>query len=985
MQPRPFNLPPDWPAPFDEAAADRLAGAFRALGPAEAELAEVPHFLSMLRSLGGNSPYLAGLAIRDPMVLERLVAEGPDATAAGISLRMCDTPPGAPRPAVAAALRRAKRMVALLTGIADIGGIWPLGTVTAVLSDLAEAALRLSVSHLLRTAHDAGKIRLQDPDQPELACGFTVLAMGKLGARELNYSSDIDLILLYDRLSPTFAGSVAEDAIGSFTARMARDLVSLMQDRDAGGYVFRTDLRLRPDPSATPPAVSFDTAVTYYESLALNWERAAMIKARPIAGDLALGRRFLQALRPFIWRHGLDFAAMADIHAMKRRIDARRANAADGPGDPVAQIAGRNVKLGEGGIREIEFLVQTLQLVWGGRNPTVRAAPTLAATGALVAAGHMKPGAARDLEGAYVFLRTVEHRLQMVNDRQVHSFPRRGADLDRIACFLRYGGAEALAARFLDEVGKVRRHYQAVFENVPDPPDGEAARPAFDFRQDDPGGEFTVAALAGLGYREPEPIMATVRGWLAGHVRALRSMRARELMTTMVPAILSTLSRQPHPDETFKRFDRFITALPSGVQPLSLFQHNPALLEQIAVVLGAAPRLADHLVRYPSALEGLISPGEFLSPRHMLRIRAAGATRLDDSIQVIRRAVKERDFLLSVGMLEGRLDADAAGRHRAALADAALSTLVPRVLADFSTRFGEVEGGGLAVVAMGKAGGREMMPGSDLDLMLIYDHPPEVTESRGGRNLPASQWFVRAAQACIAALTAPGPEGQMYAVDMRLRPSGGAGPVAVSLQRFSRYHQEAAWTWERMALTRARVVAGPPSLRDRVARVIRDAICRGDDPGVTRADAAAMRARIVRELPAHGMWDVKLRAGGLVEVDFITQVLQLVHARDHPLVRSPTTRVALRRLRDAGLLDRGEADRLIEADHVWRTIQGMLRITVGHVAGDAVPQAPADLLLRAVSAGGVRAFDIPGLLLRLDHLGHGVRALFNKHVGVLDA
>ena len=281
-------------------------------------------------------------------------------------------------------------------------------------------------------------------------------------------------------------------------------------------------------------------------------------------------------------------------------------------------------------------------------------------------------------------------------------------------------------------------------------------RPQFEFRQDDPDGTFTVAALASLGYQEPERIVATIRNWLAGHVRALRSMRARELMTTMVPAILAVLSKQPSPDDAFSRFDRFITALPTGVQPLSLFQHNPALLERIAVVVGGAPRLAEHLARYPNALEGLISGEDQLSPKRILQTRIAGTARLDDSIQIIRRAVKERDFLLSVASLDGRLDADAAGRHRTALADAALSILVPRVLADFSTRFGEVPGGGLAVVAMGKAGGREMMLGSDLDLMLIYDHPPDATESHGGRALPSSQWFVRATQACVAALTTPG-------------------------------------------------------------------------------------------------------------------------------------------------------------------------------------------------------------------------------------
>jgi glutamate-ammonia-ligase adenylyltransferase len=975
MQRHLFEFPGDWPHPHDAAAADRLVERFRDLSPADA------HLLSLLRCLGGNSPYLADLAIRESATLIRLRRQGPDAVAAAVLLRLRHVPFDSPRPAVASALRLAKRQIALIAGVADIGGVWPLHSVTAALSDLAEAALRLALGHLLRTAHDAGKIRLPHPARPEQGSGFVVLGMGKLGARELNYSSDIDLILIYDRRSPVYAQRLADEQIGPFTARIARDLAALMQDRDADGYVFRTDLRLRPDPAATPPAVSFESAITYYESLAQNWERAALIRARPVAGDQALGRHFLEAIRPFVWRRGLDFAAMADIHALKRRINARGGGAAPGL-DPIAQIAQRDVKRGAGGIREIEFLVQTLQLVWGGRDPTVRVAPTFPALDALVAAGHLKAGAAGDLKACYVFLRQVEHRLQMVNDRQVHSFPKAGADLDRIATFLGFASTRAMATQFLTVTETVRRHDRAVFAHVPNPPSTQAIRPDLDFSRHEPEQPGTVSALEAMGYKNPAQVLSTVRDWLAGHVRALRSHRARDLMTTMVPAILTTLGRQPDPDEAFRRFDRFISALPSGVQPMSLFRHNPALLEQIALVLGGAPQLASHLARYPSALEGLLAPDDDVPALRMLESRVADTTRLEDAIQIIRRAVKEKDFLLSVATLDGRLDADAAGIQRTALADATLATLIPRVLADYASRFGAIKGGGLAVVAMGKAGGREMMVGSDLDLMLIYDHPSNVMESHGGaRNLPASQWFVRATHACIAALTAPGPEGQMYAVDMRLRPSGNKGPVAVSLQGFIQYHSRDSWTWERMALTRARVVAGPPALCERVRQAIGDAIRHAGDPDKIRADAAAMRARMMRDHPHHGPWDVKLRPGGQVDVEFVAQVLQLIHVLDHPAMCSPTTGTALRNLRDAGLLPADDAAVLIKADHLWRTIQGMLRLTVGHVGPQGLTGAPADWLLRAVAKAGVQAVVIPALLLKLDHIAQQVRTIFTRHVG----
>jgi [glutamine synthetase] adenylyltransferase / [glutamine synthetase]-adenylyl-L-tyrosine phosphorylase len=983
MQPSPFAMPSHWSAPYDEAAADRLVERFRAIGEAEDRLLATPGALGMLRCLGGNSPYLAALALREPGTIFRLVTDGPEAALAqGLSC-LSHVSPAAKRADVAAAMRGAKRTIALIVAIADIGRIWPLETVTGALTNLAESTLRLALRHLLRSAHDAKDIRLQDPNRPDLACGFVALAMGKLGAAELNYSSDIDLILLYDGTAPVYAGGRVADSIGSFTSRLARDLITLMEARDADGYVFRTDLRLRPDPAATPPAISLHAALTYYESLGQNWERAAMIKARPIAGDLPLGHRFLEAIRPFVWRRGLDFAAVADIHAMKRRIDAARRTALGNADDPVARIAGHNVKLGEGGIREIEFLVQTLQMVWGGRDPTLRIRPTLPAMARLVQTGHLEEAACQQLESAYRFLRQVEHRLQMVNDRQTHTLPEQPAELHRIACFLGYPDAPSFARAFLLHVDIVRANYRAVFEHVPELPGMEAIGPELDFRGDDPEPAATVAALNGLGYHDAARIITAVRRWLNGRVRALRSTRAQELMTTMMPAILMALGKQANPDEAFSRFDRFISALPAGVQLMSLFQHNPILLDRIAAVLGAAPMLAEHLARYPNALEGLLSSEDMIDARHLVRSRIAGLAILEDVIRNVRRAVKERDFFLSVATLEGRMDADTAGRQRTQLADAALSVLVPRVLADCARRFGRVPHGALAVVAMGKAGGREMMAGSDLDLMFIYDHHAEVTESRGARAMPASQWFVRAVQACIAALTAPGAEGQMYALDMRLRPSGNKGPIAVSLDSFRRYHDQDAWTWERMALTRARVVAGPPDLRRRVNQAIEAAVTRAQGPEQIRANATSMRARMTRDLRPHGPWDVKLRAGGLVDVEFIAQVQQLIHARDAGFRRSQTTHIALRRLGEVGAISKPDATLLIEAERLWRTIQGMLRITVGQVKAEHLPPASAAPLLRAARAG-VPAVDTAELLHKSDLIAQQVRTLFERYVGKPD-
>jgi [glutamine synthetase] adenylyltransferase / [glutamine synthetase]-adenylyl-L-tyrosine phosphorylase len=978
-----FRLPATWPSPHDTGAAERLVERFVELGRAEARLAARPEVDALLRALGGNSPFLADLAIRESASLRALITHGPDHVTAAAEKDLRAMAPTASRDRVAAAMRRAKRIIALATAVADIGGIWTLERITATLSDLAEATLSLAMAHLLRAAHDAGELRLPDPKDPARGGAFTVLGMGKLGARELNYSSDVDLVLLYDPAAPIYTERSEGHAIAGFTTRIARGLVALMEARDADGYVFRTDLRLRPDPAVTPPAVSLPAAITYYESMGQNWERAAMIKARPVAGDRALGDAFLEAIRSFVWRRGLDFAAIADIHAMKRRIDEHKGGAlADAP-DPVARVAGHNVKLGQGGIREIEFLAQTLQLVWGGRDPSLRVPTTLGALRQLVRTGHVPREAARELAAAYRFLRRVEHRLQMTADRQIHELPQRPADMARFATFMGYPNATSFATELLRHLRQVRARYAEVFELVPDLLEPGVSGPELDFSGVDAAPEGTTVALRKLGFSSPERIVAAVRGWQAGHVRALRSARARELLAQMLPSVLSALARQPQPDTVFNRFDAFLARQPAGVQLLSLFQRNPGLLDRIAAVLGAAPSLANHLASHPAALDGLLSPDENLDPSRLLRARLKDARLLEDVIEITRRTVREEDFTVSVATMEGRWNADAAGLRRTAIADAALNALLPAVLADFTSRFGRVRGGSMGVVAMGKAGGREMMAGSDLDLMLVYDHPEGAGESRGGRELPVSQWFVRAAHAYVAAVTAPGVDGPLYEVDMRLRPSGNKGPVAVSLASFRHYHAESAWTWERMALTRARVVAGPPALRTRIETAIAEALAAADDAGGVRADAAAMRARMMRDLPPDGPWDVKLRDGGQIEVEFIAQVLQLVHARTAPELCSPTTRIALTRLARTGLLRANDAALLIRADHVWRTVQGLLRITVGRGVHDELPDASARALMRAVAialdlAGPV---DLAGLRATLDTLAQQVRAAFVRHVG----
>jgi glutamate-ammonia-ligase adenylyltransferase len=952
-----------WPAPADADAAARFLDRFAV---ASASLGDAPP--DMLRAVGGNSGYLADLALQEPQTLLAVARDGPGAVVDAAFATLAQTPHGAPAAVVGAAMRQAKRQVALAAALADIGGVWRLSRVTGALSRLAEETLQLGLRHLLLAAHRRGAIKLPAPDaDPAIGSGLIILALGKLGGRELNYSSDIDLIVFFDPAAIAFP----TETIGAIYTRLVRDLVRLMEAREGGGYVFRVDLRLRPDPAAMPLAVSVPSALTYYETVGRNWERAAFIKARPVAGDIGLGAGFLEALRPFIWRRHLDFAAIADIHAMKRRMDAHRGGPIPPGPDPVARLLSHDLKIGRGGIREIEFLAQSQQLVWGGREPILRVGATLPALRLLTRLRHMSSETAATLTRAYRFLRQVEHRVQMVADRQTHALPTTESAFAALAIFMGFATPGAFAEALMSHLLAVQALYDSFFDAEEDVDNLEVGAPGA------PPPEAALARLTGLGFTDGPRVIDTIRRWMSGRPRALRSERARALLDPLLPRILEALAGQPQPDQTFARFDHFISQLPAGIQLLSLFRRNPALIDRIAVLLGAAPGLSDHLASHPGSLEGLLGSEEARAdPARVLRGQLVDALTLEDTIALTRHFVSEEHFRIGVAQLEGRMDVDAAGLARSALADAALSTILGAVVANHTDRYGWLRGVAFAIVLLGKGGGREMMPGSDLDLMLIYDRPEELEDSQGPKPLAPSQWFARLVTAFTGALTAQGVEGPMYRVDMRLRPSGNQGPVAVSRSAFRIYHAEQAWTWEQMALTRARVVAGLDDFRPIVEAALAEALRPRRTATLLRSNAVEMRRRLLRDLPAHGPWDVKLRAGGLMEVEFVAQVLQLVHFTGQPERRSTATRTALANLVEADALDAAEGAALIEADRLWRTIMSMLRLTVGPTTAPSLPEASARILLAATGETTMQ-----GLRMTIDRTAALVRAAFIRHIG----
>lgn len=896
---------------------------------------------ALLSRVFGNSPFLTRCVLAEPAFLRRLLAEGPDATLAAVTAELAAGLADETDIArLMTALRVAKRRVALLAGLADIAGAWPLEAVTAALADFAEAAIRHAVRFLLRREHAKGDIRLPHPEDPERGSGLVILGMGKLGARELNYSSDIDLIVLYDHERLDYSGrrSLPECMIA-----LTKELVRILDERTVDGYVFRTDLRLRPDPGSTPVAVSLVAAESYYEGFGQNWERAAMIKARQVAGDDEVGQGFLKFLRPFVWRKSLDFAAIQDIHSIKRQINAFR-------GGGMVAVGGHNIKLGRGGIREIEFFAQTQQLIWGGREPAMRTSRTVEALEALAAAGHVDAEVVVQLEASYRYLRTLEHRLQMVDDKQTQTLPESPERLAEIAAFMGHADAGEFAATLTAHLQTVEGHYGGLFEDAP--PLGAHGNLVFTGGENDPD---TVRTISELGFANADSVCSTIRGWHHGRVKATRSTRARELLTELTPALLTALANTASPDDAFMRFDEFLGRLPAGVPLFSLFYSNPSLLDLVAELMGNAPRLAEHLARHTTLLDSVLSPSFFEPPPAMEQLAAEldrALVEADGDMQEIldasRRWANDRKFQVGVQTLKAMLTPHAAAQAFSDIADTVMARMVPRVEDELARAHGRVPGGSWCLLAMGKAGGREMTATSDLDLILIYDAPDDIDESDGERPLAKATWFARLTQRLVTALTAKTAEGALYEVDMRLRPSGNSGPIATSFEAFRRYQAESAWTWEHMALTRARVVVGDPALSERVRAVIAGVLTRDRDPDKLVVDVADMRERMAKEHKAETRWEVKHLRGGLVDIEFTAQYLMLRHGHAHPGILRPNTHDALEAAAAAGLLERGDLDTLLDAWRLWSAVQMVLRQTVaGRFDEKAAPRGLRDVLVRA--------------------------------------
>lgn len=928
----------DIPRVYDEAAADRLQDA---LEPVWARLPSSAQ--ELLRAVGGGSSYLSRMIARDPdgslalfeRPLEASLARALEAAdRAGQADAYTD---------VMRALRKAKAETALAIGLAEIAGVWSSLEAGAALADFADAALGAALRAALRALEAKGFRHAHRP-RCEEGSGVAIIAMGKHGARELNYSSDIDIIVLFDPQARALGDPLTAREIA---VAAARALVRFMNEQTADGYVFRTDLRLRPDPGVSAAAVSVQAAEAYYEAHGQNWERAAFIKARAAAGDRAVGEAFLKSLRPFVWRKYLDFAAIEDIHSIKRQIHAAK-------GGEAIEFYGHDIKTGRGGIREIEFLTQTQQLILGGKNPDLRAPATLDALSALNSAGQITDEALARLSKAYRYLRKVEHRLQMINDEQTHRIPRDEAGVERLAAFLGEKSAASFEKRLIGTLTDAHALFAALFERE-EMLSSSGGSLVFTGVENHPA---TLETLKKLGFLRAADISDTIRRWHTGAYRATRTARARELLTKLVPRLLDALSKAGDPDAAFVAFDQFLSRLPAGVQVFALFANNPHVFDILIRIMTISPYLGRELSKRLHLIEAVLESGwpgpppdsETFLPE--LQERIENADTYEERLNEARRWASEQNFEIAAQLILDLISPDEAARLFTAAADAAIKALLPAARAEIESRHGGIDGG-LAVLGLGRLGAGAMTASSDVDLVFIYD-APEGAVSTGPKPLEAPDYFIRLVRKLLTALSATTEEGALYDVDMQLRPSGGKGPWAVSLASFERYYETDAWTWEEVALLKARIVAGDEQVCRRVRAAIDAVIARPRDQAKIAVDIDDMRKRLLSAKPATGPWDLKQALGGLAEIDFLLAFHALAAgARVGP--PPPGTRAMADFLRERGVFDTQAADVILTASERFEAVMQVGRAATGD--GFAPETAGEAMKARMASACGVSTIE----------------------------
>ena len=912
--------------------------------------------------LFGNSPFLGGLLMRDVAFAQTLVTDTPDVIATRILSPLSEADPGMSRADLMRLLRVSRNRVALIAAAYDCFGIWDVMRCARLLSDLADHAVRLTVSHLLAQSVAQGDLAPGQDDR----CGYFVLAMGKHGAGELNYSSDIDLIAIYDAERVRYQGpKTARDHF----SRLTHALVSILESRNADGYVFRTDLRLRPDAASTPAAIAADFALDYYRERGRTWERAAFIKARPVAGDLQAGRRFLKRMAPFVWDEALDFRSVEDIRSMSEQIH-------DFHGHSEVKLAGQNVKLGRGGIREIEFFVHMHQLAHGGRNRRLRGAGVLSLLDVLERELHLMPKEAETLRTAYALLRRVEHRLQMVNDNQTQTLPTSDDGLAHIAAFMNLASKDELEALLGDLFSRVHALYRARF-NVPER-QRQIAEALLAGRQ---GISDAHSAVEAAGFAQPEVAVEALRGWMEGRHPATAPEGARAALGDVLEDVVEALGRTPEPDRALSRLDDFLSQLPDDLPLFPMLRANTWLLNLIAVVMGVAPRMANLLDANPHLLQAVLDPSFFLPMPEDVALAAELVERLGQGGSFRERVDRaaawadDRQFQVGVQALQNLITLDEASASRSHIACAVTQVLYGEVAADLRRRRENPAGRGCAIVALGDLGAEEMAFGSPLELLLVADF--DVQSDR--RQLQAARlvygWTARRLGAALRRRTRAGALYETELTLMSLADLEAAAASAPDIQPED--HGPAGSTVNLTALSRAAVIGGEPEAMQDAAAAIQTILCaRRDAVALSRA-IMDMREQRLAEAVAEDPFDLRNVAGGLEDLEITARYLQWTCAYRSSEVLASGVVAAFEALAGANVITAHEGQSLAGAVRLQRGVEAYLRLTWSHDA--PVRDAPETLKARLAQAMDCDGFD--ALEGRLRDAQQQAVAAFRKHVG----
>ena len=891
-----------------------------------------------------HSPYLTNCVLNNLYFFRDIVEKGPDRVLEilknDIALKSREFDD---QKALMKFLRNIKSQASLLIAVAEITNYWSIYRVMNELSNIADLIVKSSLNYLFQDSAIRGEIKLKNLEEPLVGTGLILLAMGKLGAKELNYSSDIDLVAFYEPDRLEYRG---KKTLHDFFNKIIKSLILILQEYTSEGYVYRTDFRLRPDPGAYPLAVSMQAAEMYYISQGQNWERSAFLKARILAGDINSSKKFTNILEPFVWRKSLDFYALRDIQSIKRQINRQQAGTK-------INILGHNIKLGKGGIREIELFVQIQQLIFGGRRKSLRSRETLLGLRSLMNEKIIDEEAFNKLVSAYEFYRQIENRLQMINDEQTHVLPKSKKKLQSFSLFLGYENAEEFSEQLLENLQYVASRFDNLF--VGEKTLSLGGNLVFTGGDPDPD---TLVTIEKLGFKESASIWETVSSWHHGRYPVTRSAKARELLTEITPSIFSSFRDTAFPDQAFFRFDEFLSKLPYGVQLFSLLRSNPKLLQLLADILGQAPRLGNYLSKTPELFQSVLNQ-EFFAPvpdllemDRSLSLLLQGVENFEDDLNIIRSWKNDLTLQVGIQMIQEKLSGSVAGLKLAEIAENAIVNCHKVVLQEFKKNHRDQENSDFAIVAMGNLGSKEMTVNSDVDLIFLYEDQINHSGNETSKNLSEVQtYYLKLVPRLLTSISVQTKEGKLYDVDTRLRPSGESGPVASSINAFKKYQHESAWVWEHMALTRARVILGSDRISQKFHDIKNEVINKGRKKDEVIKEFQRIRKKILDEKKAKNIWDIKLSEGGSRDIEFLVQYLKLLHANQMQGILDLNTAQSILKFGEFGILNKLDTTKLHDAAVLMQNLRGQLALSI---EGDFEEKTAAPgLLSRLVKIGEV--------------------------------